>query len=323
VRELVVQALLHACVAAAMVELLVAGWRPASADERLALRGLALGLPLLMPGLLAVAAPFRLEPWFVDGWALFAARHWADVRLFGAPVGTLLLTGAAVSGAWLYWRDLAPLVRDRRRRDEAGRLLPPDAPLAALVEALARSLGLRAVPRVWFVDEAVPVLFASGTARPTLVVSQGTLARLDAAALRAVLAHELVHLARRDLWLGWTVMVVRTIMMFSPVTQLVARGVALEVERRADDTAARAIGDPAVLASAIERLLADRAPSGEPRPGARRGLGGDVAARVHAFALERRTARLRAPRRVEPRRLSRWRVTLAGVALAALLFFVV
>ncbi len=324
-RELVVQWLLHASVAAGVVELLLARWRPACAGERVALRGLALTLPMLEPAVLHAVAPFRLDPVFADTWALFASRHWTDVGVGGVRVGTLLLGAAVGSGAWLYLRDLLPLVRDARRRDEPRAALIPGAPLVGLVREVAATLRLARAPEVRLLDDEVPVLFVAGAGRPILVVSRGAIARLDPETLRAVVAHELAHLSRGDLVLGWILMTLRTAMVFNPVTQLVARGIALELERRADEAASFVVGDPALVAAGIERLLAERmAPSRNPTPGSwRRALGGAVAARAQAVALKRRTARLRARWPPVPSSYPRLRMVLAGASLATLLFFVV
>lgn len=324
-RELVVEWLLHAAVAAGVVELLLAGWRPRRGDERLALRSVAFVVPVVLPPVLRVVAPVRQGVDFADTWALFAARHWSGVELGGVALETFAVVAAATTGLWLYARDLAPLVREARRDATERPAGEPGEEVADDVAELAARLGVGHPPRLLWLDEDEPVVFATGALRPALVLSRGTLEALDREPLRAVLAHELAHLARRDLLLSWVVMSARTALFFNPFTQLVARACALEVERRADDLAAFAVGDPEALADGIDRLLAARRRVGADQTSSRwrRGLGGAVGSRARALALKARARRLRSGWPPEALPCFRVRVVLTGAALAGLLVFVV
>jgi heat shock protein HtpX len=76
-----------------------------------------------------------------------------------------------------------------------------DAPaLFAAVEDLCRRAGVADVP--WIYAARTPLLLAAtlaGAERPTIVVGRNVLRALTARELRAVLAHEVAHLAHRDL----------------------------------------------------------------------------------------------------------------------------
>jgi hypothetical protein len=115
-------------------------------------------------------------------------------------------------------------------------------------------------------------------------------------------------------------------MVFNPIAQLVARGVVVEMERRADDTAARLVEAPAALADGMERLVGERLEIGAPdapRPSVLDGLVLGLAARGRVAALARRCSRLRGDWPPPSRALPGFRVGLTGFALAGLLFFVV
>jgi len=326
-REYVAQNVLHALVAAGVIETLLRIWRLGDPAERLAFRLLALTLPLVVGPFFLVIAPFRSEPAFTDSFALFASTHWRAVRLGSLETGVLLLAAAAVAGVLLYFRDLAPLVGGVRSREGRGVEMSADEPLARTVAELSKRVGLSAPPRVLFLDDDAPVLLASGVTKPSLSVSRGTLGRLDEAELRATLTHELVHLGRGDVLLGWIVMVVRTLMLFNPIAQLVARGVVVEMERRADDTAARVLEAPRVLADGMERLVGERLrigmPRGQTRPAALDSLVLGLAIKGRVAALARRCSRLRENWPPPHRALPGFRVGVTGFALAGLLFFVV
>jgi Zn-dependent protease with chaperone function len=323
-REYVAQNILHALVAAGVIETLLRVWRLGDPAERLVFRLLALTLPLVVGPFFIVVAPFRTEPAFADTLALFAAAHWRAVRVGPVEIGTIVLAAAALAGILLYLRDLTPLVRGVREREGHGGEIGAEEPLARTVAELSRRVGLSAPPRVCLLDDEVPVLLASGVTRPSLSISSGTLARLGDAELRAALAHELVHLGRGDVLLGWAVMVVRTAMVFNPIAQLVARGVVVEMERRADDTAARLVEAPAALADGMERLVGERLQIGAPRaPSILDGLVLGLATRGRMAALARRCSRLRADWPPPSRGLPGFRVGATGFALAGLLFFVV
>lgn len=325
-REYLVESLLHACVTAAVVETLLRCWRLTDPRERLAYRLLVLILPLVLPVALDLLAPFRDTPAFADAGALFASVHWRAVRLVGLPVGALALVGAASLGVGLFIRDVTPLVRGRQ-----GGLAPEpaDAPddLAHAVAEIASRLGLTRTPTVRCVAAPGPVLFTSGAWRPAVVVSTRALARLDPEMRRAALAHELAHVARHDLLLGWAVMLARALLLFNPVAQVVARAAVQEMERRADDLAARATGAPVALAAAMAALGPRRGPANAgTTPGA---IGpfneflADLFTQGRTVALEARRRRLLDGWPPTPSPLATTRFTLSAAAVTTLLFFVV
>jgi hypothetical protein len=170
---------------------------------------------------------------------------------------------------------------------------------------------------------ASPVLLCTGIDRTAIVISTGTLDRLDDQALEAALAHEIAHLAARDPLTGWWLMAARTIQFFNPVVQVVARQAVQELERRAD-VAVTAEGRASGLADAVHRLSQAEdvhsdldLPADGGHPGAR------VLASAHRRALDARCQLL--TEGVLPPSLPyrTWRVSLAAAALAALLFLVV
>jgi Zn-dependent protease with chaperone function len=320
------QAILHATVAALVIEGLLRLWRVEDPGERLTLRWVALGAPVLLTTLLLALAPWRAEPWFVEDWSLFAGAHWNHIRL--GTVGLASASSVALSalGLALYLRDAVPFIADRLVRTTAEDGLPYDHPACARVRCAMEAqpaIGKHRPSTIAVLDLESPVLLCTGIDRTAIVVSTGTLDRLDDEALRAALAHELAHLARRDPLTGWWLMAARTLQFFNPVVQIVARQAIEDLERRADVTVT-AQGRSGGLADAVHRLsiaadvhsdLALPSKSGHP---AHR-----VLASAHRRALEARCQLLLEAAMPASRPHRAWRLGLSAAALAVLLFFVV
>lgn len=114
------------------------------------------------------------------------------VAVWGPLLG-LVTVGLAASGAAAALVELVRQAIIGRRAMRAAAACCIQAP-AGLAE-LAGSLGVR---RLVVCESAEPLAFCAGLLRPHVVVSTGTLARLDDAALGALLAHEASHARRRD-----------------------------------------------------------------------------------------------------------------------------
>ena len=323
--DITAQAVFHTLVASLFVEALVRTWRVREPGQRMALRLLALAYPLVVFPLLALAVPVRADEAFRDGAALFVGRRWDAVRVAGVGLFHWWVAGLCAAGAALLLMDLVPLLRGRRRPRPVASP-PPAATAAALDTALGPLAAALGVPRppVVFLDRDVPVLFCTGVRRHAIVISRGAVALLDPAELRAALAHELAHVARRDPASSWVVMAARVAMFFNPAYQVVARAVARDAEALADERAAAACDDRLALASGLLKLW--RATHGAAPPVRRTlplaGALTEPLTRARIIDIEQRCRRLldAAPLRL---RFGAARLVLAGGTLTALLFFVI
>ena len=310
------QSMMHALVAALAIEALLQVWRARAPDDRLVLRILGLCQPLAMTPALFLLAPQRAGEEFCETGALFASRHWAEIRVAGATLVELGVLLGAAFGLALFLVDVLPLVSGRRRP------LPPATPAPDTLEAaLAEVAGDGRRPALHFLDARACTLFCAGVLRPVLVVSRGALDLLDAEELRAALAHELAHLDRRDPALSWLLMGARGILFFNPVAQVVARALARDAEWSADE---RAGGDRLALASALVKL--HRAGQGR-RSLVRRTLPFAAALaeplrRVRSHDVEARCRRLLEPAAPPKLAFPFLRVALASASLGLLTFLV-
>ncbi len=249
--DLLRQSILHAGVALLVTALLLAFWRVRCPTLRARLQLLALGPPVLASPLLVLLLPSRDGDLFQDRWALFTLERWRVLSVGGWRVDHVALGVCAAAGLVLYLRDLVPLLKALRARRVP--LLSPDDALRGTLARLSGRLGI-SPPGCVVRDEPAPALRCEGFARPVVVLSRRALDLLDEQEREAALAHELAHLARHDLAIGWVLMLVRTLHLFNPALQLLARSAVHEAEGAADREASRLTGRPVALASGLLKL---------------------------------------------------------------------
>jgi beta-lactamase regulating signal transducer with metallopeptidase domain len=89
---------------------------------------------------------------------------------------------------------------------------------------------------VRLIDDSTSPLVC-GVFRPVLVLPATLFAALDEAACRQVLLHELAHVQRRDLLLGWIPEIARALYFFNPVAHWLCSRIRLERELACDQIA--------------------------------------------------------------------------------------
>lgn len=123
----------------------------------------------------------------------------------GYRTASIAVFSVLLAGAALYWYldRVAPGMVGARE------LAAAEAPLLrSTVERLAARVGV-ARPRLYFLDDGHPRAFAAGRGPrgSSLTVSAGLLSAASPAELDGILAHELVHVANRDVLVQTTVVV--------------------------------------------------------------------------------------------------------------------
>jgi heat shock protein HtpX len=195
----------------------------------------------------------------------------------------LLISGAMLLGQWWFSDTMAMAAM---RAVVVG---PEQAPqLHAVVDRICAMADMPK-PRVGIADSDVPNAFATGRTqgRSVIVVTTGLLKRLDRDELEGVLAHELSHVAHRDvtvmaiasftailagfmmrtaMWGGArrdsnTAVVVLVITLVSVLVYMVSfvlmRALSRYRELGADRGAAMLTGRPSALASALQKISGD------------------------------------------------------------------
>ena len=227
----------------------------------------------LLAGLKALAGMvFNNAPTTALGfWHIFALS--AAALLTAHLVFTLLLT---------YYK----IQRQRRRHRELLALLASPSPSAD-------------GPRTMVINVDSPVAYClPGGARSVTVLSDGLLAALEPAELRAVLNHENAHLDQRHHLLLWAFAAWRQALPWLPTTRLAQEAVSSLIEMLADDVAlkteskATLIKAIAIVASGSPGAPAARMAFGEPElsdgePGQPGATGGAGSARTTASRVSR------------------------------------
>jgi len=106
-------------------------------------------------------------------------------------------------------------------------------------------------PRVLLVDAPEPQAFCAGLLRPRVYLSTGAMDRLNDAELRAVVAHEAEHAARRDPLRLFVAHVLSDALFFLPIMRRLHGRYASLAELAADEAAVGYGGNAQALASAL------------------------------------------------------------------------
>jgi heat shock protein HtpX len=216
-----------------------------------------------------------------------AAIAWLVVGMIAGPETTFVIV-AVMTGGLLFAPTLSRelLLRGYRARQLGASDWPEGF---ALLKTLSARAGLPRCPELWYVPSQLPNAFAMGNPEDSVVcVSDGPVRLLSPREMAGVLAHEVAHIAHRDVWLmGLADMMSRAVSLASWLGQIllvvnlpliIAGAVTLPwtaplaltlsptvmallqlaLSRRrefdADPGAVRLTGDPEGLASALAKL---------------------------------------------------------------------
>ncbi|MEE8599910.1 M56 family metallopeptidase [Euzebya tangerina] len=186
------------------------------------------------------------QPFEVFG-STFAIRRLEWLLVAYGVVAALLLSRRALSH-WAIHRYVAAAQPSA------------DHELRAIVRRLATKLQIEAPPLL-LVRRCPGGAFTTGVRRPTIAIDPELLETLDPGEVEGLLAHELAHIARRDVTVNAVVGIIRDLTFFVPPMYLATRWLRHEQEHSADDLASDSTGRPAALASSILKVWegADRA----------------------------------------------------------------
>jgi beta-lactamase regulating signal transducer with metallopeptidase domain/biopolymer transport protein ExbD len=165
---------------------------------------------------------------------------------------TLGVMAGVVGLAWRGWRVWRQL--------RESHLVDQDAIKADLIALLAQ-FGIRSRPKLRIADGLNTPLLA-GWLRPTILLPESFLEDRSATQLRMMLAHELAHIKRHDLWWAWLPMAARVLFFFHPLVFLASKESRLTEEMAADELTVTAGRFPPVdYAGMLVEVAAELFPS--------------------------------------------------------------
>ena len=172
-----------------------------------------------------------------------------------------ILTAFWLAGCLFFGLKLLASVLILRRRLSACRAVT-DEGLLELLETSRRRMGLKRTPALLVTPECLSPCIV-GTWNPRIVLPESVVTQSSPARLRHVLAHELAHLVRGDLWTNWLLLTARILHWFNPVAWWTVREMIAEREAACDELALAAVGetDRSAYAATIVELAASLAPS--------------------------------------------------------------
>lgn len=174
----------------------------------------------------------------VDFWAVVYHYYWAIVLFWLTGVGLLALRLVLGYGT----------TRRLRRSWE-----PIGDDLAARFLRLADKLRLGRLPQIGFsskVNQAMTI----GFFRPVILLPLAWLTEMTPQVLEAVVAHELAHTRRGDLWVNLLQRLAETLLFFHPAVWWISREIRLEREFCCDELAVSALGQPLEYAKSLEAI---------------------------------------------------------------------
>lgn len=172
---------------------------------------------------------------------------WSEAVGIALTMGVGLVAMGAVGLSLVRLALVTPIV--------ARGALPAHPELQATADRLARRIGApHAHVRVRVRCADRPLALAAGIWQPTILLSTWMLEHLDQGELEAVLAHELGHVARRDVVVIWLATMLRDAFIYLPTSREVYRQLHGEKEPACDDLAISVTHRPLGLASALAKV---------------------------------------------------------------------
>jgi beta-lactamase regulating signal transducer with metallopeptidase domain len=246
-----------------------------------------------------------------DIWSAWS--RWSPLVMGLYVTGVLAMLARLVTGVWR-----ANQLRLRAETIHEG-------PLVDLLRTAATRWSMRVVPKLARAGEiVVPVVV--GLIRPTILLPMSATTSLSLDELELILAHELAHVHRYDLWINLLQRLAETLLFFNPAVWHISSRVGTLREYCCDEMVCRTMSEtPAEprprYASALLRVVELAQNSSEPTTGDRTHseLATLAAGGKSPSELRRRVARLFGEPLREPLRLSRGgMVTLVALLLALL-----
>jgi Zn-dependent protease with chaperone function len=229
-------------------------WQVTIASERFRYRLLVLILPFFMFPVFQFINPERGSFYFMEDTALFCSSRWLGIQILGLrPLLYFFYGVVGIVSAVVFLQEMVPIFRDwLKKPQEYGSEGRPAGPeIDRLVGEMSKFLEIPK-PSVFVVDDQNPIIFTTGTANHSIILSEPLFSLYSPRELKSALAHEIAHIVRRSNITTLLVFVVRICMFFNPIPLLEFRKLVQDDEHICDDITVSVTGDPDALASALK-----------------------------------------------------------------------
>ncbi|MCH8218737.1 MAG: M48 family metalloprotease [Planctomycetes bacterium] len=132
----------------------------------------------------------------------------------------------------------------------------PDS-LATRIAPLARRLGMKDFAAVFMTRSDIQAM-AMGYLRPIVILPATMITRMPPEMLEAVIAHELAHIRRLDLWVILLQRIVETLLFYHPAVWWLSNRIRNEREFCCDELAVEATDERVTYASTLEQVARAR-----------------------------------------------------------------
>lgn len=325
-----VQTFFHSLIAAFVILLLLRIWHISQPQLRLKFFLMVWLLPVFTLPLYYLSYSERYSLEFHRNTAIFDTSQWLGLRIAGIYPLTYFLALLMAATAFLFLiQEVMPALRSRFSASH--RLQPLQQgqfpKLDSALERLKGALG-QPLPPLFLATEEEPVIYASGTSNPSIVLSASLIDILEEEELEAVLAHEIAHLLKGDQRLGWVFLALRTLVFYNPVALIASRHSLRENEKICDDLAIYLVPNRAALAAGLLKVYrggSSSSPHHSTHLQANRFSThlNALESRAGKAMLKERLERLLDPEKEREVPLSDLRLAVTALSLALLLFFVV
>ena len=143
------------------------------------------------------------------------------------------ITALYVSGVVLMLAKLA-LGMWRAQRLRAAAIVLQDGPLVDLLRSLADRWSMRVVPMLAQAEQTITPKVI-GLLRPTILLPASAIGGLSLEELELILAHELAHIRRYDMWVNLLQRLAETVLFFNPALWYLSRRISLLREYCCDE----------------------------------------------------------------------------------------
>lgn len=180
----------------------------------------------------------------------------AAYAFYGQAGAWIFLVGIGVSSIMLLRRLSGAFVLRRLISMCSGADPERDDHILFVVAHLTATAGLKRIPEVLILPPGVSGAFAVGARRGRILVSRDLIEALDDDELAAVIAHEMAHLASRDVPVVFAAGFLRDFAAWNPLAHLAFRRLLTDRELEADRRAATMTRNPLALASGLLTVFA-------------------------------------------------------------------